>query len=779
MIDCKSNQARSLIMEGSNIKFKDHSVPSLTSSKIDVHLILFSDLLLICKKVSSSHTTKKSSSKDATNQDRVKVIRPPYLIDRLIPVTSSGAQADALMIGSASTSMSASQQSHHHPLSHGGHSFSGHHSSKDKDVSSFSLIYLNEFKVASALLSFSSLDAKTWLDQIRRAQINYVEAKKRAYLSISSPMYKSINVSTTDYAPEISSLYRGGSLYKESSLLHRDVSLYKDEDQDINNIYGSDLYEDLHSTKMIPDQGSSINNSNNQQRIYSNLKSSPSCTSLAEARMTIAQLQQQNQLLLQSHRSSRSSLFLSHSHSGSIELSEFLLPPRSQASSSGNTTAHALGSAGGAVLTGQLSSDQLSSGGQLYGSTLSVNPPTNAPSSTPNPWLLSADPSAIAQMGASTADLSTLQAVQDGAFGLQPSRARSFELGDLRNPSLTVDANEEAFCRSHSMETRGSPVHVVVTSARPERRAFLLKGSGSPSSSYEKYESSNSLNVPGTSGHSTRHSSIASGASGGRVTVLGTAPEYVTVHAQTSTSRGESNVVVVQTQPKPIMRSVQTQTMPPRNVTVISKAAATNTVTIGSHFKPPPPPMSSHPPSVHQPLSQTVSLGQIPPSKVLPPRASNTVGTGSGTQGAGGVLTRKATPPKVPPRKGTVPTAVPPPRPISSPAVSRSPVQRAISPINKPPLLKTKNVPPPPLPRNESTCNQGNHPASQESGHQESSPPASQTESVRCQTLDHGSRQQQRPLSDPGHSCGRGTCPSDQGFSNVSRNIFYSYCCMN
>lgn len=57
-------------------------------------------------------------------------------------------------------------------------------------------------------------------------------------------------------------------------------------------------------------------------------------------------------------------------------------------------------------------------------------------------------------------------------------RATSFELGELRNPSMTCDDLDEQG-RSRSMETRASgPVCVTVTSPRPERRAFLLKGAG-------------------------------------------------------------------------------------------------------------------------------------------------------------------------------------------------------------------------------------------------------------------------------------------------------------
>ena len=51
-------------MEG-DLKMKEGS-----SSKIDVHCFLFTDMLLICKNIS-----KKG--------ERVKVIRQPYIVDRL------------------------------------------------------------------------------------------------------------------------------------------------------------------------------------------------------------------------------------------------------------------------------------------------------------------------------------------------------------------------------------------------------------------------------------------------------------------------------------------------------------------------------------------------------------------------------------------------------------------------------------------------------------------------------------------------------------------------
>ena len=59
---CAVGQRRHLLMEG-DLKMKEGS-----SSKIDVHCFLFTDMLLICKNIS-----KKG--------ERVKVIRQPYIVD--------------------------------------------------------------------------------------------------------------------------------------------------------------------------------------------------------------------------------------------------------------------------------------------------------------------------------------------------------------------------------------------------------------------------------------------------------------------------------------------------------------------------------------------------------------------------------------------------------------------------------------------------------------------------------------------------------------------------
>ncbi|XP_028967195.1 pleckstrin homology domain-containing family G member 5 [Galendromus occidentalis] len=80
--------------------------------------------------------------------------------------------------------------------------------------------------------------------------------------------------------------------------------------------------------------------------------------------------------------------------------------------------------------------------------------------------------------------------------GSPQGRATSFELGELHRQDSSCQLDHPDFMhqqRSRSMETRTSSVCVTVTSPRPERRAFLLKGCSPmsmPSSS-----SSNTLTV--------------------------------------------------------------------------------------------------------------------------------------------------------------------------------------------------------------------------------------------------------------------------------------------
>lgn len=116
MNGCSPHFIRHLLVEGS-LKLKDS-----LASKVDVHCFLFTDLLLICKSIN-----KKSG-------DRVKVIRQPFIIDRVV-------------------------------------------TQELKDGSGFILLYLNEFRVANAILLLYSSDTKTWLDYIKKAQELYRHTK--------------------------------------------------------------------------------------------------------------------------------------------------------------------------------------------------------------------------------------------------------------------------------------------------------------------------------------------------------------------------------------------------------------------------------------------------------------------------------------------------------------------------------------------------------------------------------------------------------------------------
>ncbi|CAG2161321.1 unnamed protein product [Oppiella nova] len=122
MSGCSPHFIRHLLVEGS-LKLKDS-----LASKVDVHCFLFTDLLLICKSVN-----KKSG-------DKVRVIRQPFIIDRVV-------------------------------------------TQELKDGTGFVLLYLNEFRVANALLILYSSDTKTWIDYIRKAQDLYRHTKN---ISIAS-----------------------------------------------------------------------------------------------------------------------------------------------------------------------------------------------------------------------------------------------------------------------------------------------------------------------------------------------------------------------------------------------------------------------------------------------------------------------------------------------------------------------------------------------------------------------------------------------------------------
>ncbi|XP_076294728.1 uncharacterized protein LOC143215962 isoform X2 [Lasioglossum baleicum] len=125
---CPKDTLRVLLREG-DLKLRDAA-----SSKMEVHVLLLTDMLLICKP-----STKKTSSSGSagTVGGGLKIIRQPYVIDRI--------RINEL-----------------------------------KEPSSLGLIYLNEYGAASAALVLSAGEsklAKSWMDSIRKAQQQYALMK--------------------------------------------------------------------------------------------------------------------------------------------------------------------------------------------------------------------------------------------------------------------------------------------------------------------------------------------------------------------------------------------------------------------------------------------------------------------------------------------------------------------------------------------------------------------------------------------------------------------------
>ncbi|CAL4060890.1 unnamed protein product [Meganyctiphanes norvegica] len=119
MPGCPEHLPRHLLHHG-DLKLRDAH-----TSKMEVHVFLFTDLLLITK------VTQRKAEK-------VKIVRPPYHVDRLIVVDV-------------------------------------------KDITALGLVSINEWNVAVAAFTLQCPDIRThrvWLDQIRRAQEQYNEAKQ-------------------------------------------------------------------------------------------------------------------------------------------------------------------------------------------------------------------------------------------------------------------------------------------------------------------------------------------------------------------------------------------------------------------------------------------------------------------------------------------------------------------------------------------------------------------------------------------------------------------------
>ncbi|XP_011498943.1 PREDICTED: pleckstrin homology domain-containing family G member 5-like isoform X2 [Ceratosolen solmsi marchali] len=121
MPGCPKDTLRTLVREG-DLKLRDSA-----TSKMEVHVLLLTDMMLICKQ-----STKKASSSSSSGGTTggLKIIRQPYVVDRIRV----------------------------HEL---------------KEASSLGLVYLNEYGAASAALVLSAGEpklAKSWMESIRKAQ---------------------------------------------------------------------------------------------------------------------------------------------------------------------------------------------------------------------------------------------------------------------------------------------------------------------------------------------------------------------------------------------------------------------------------------------------------------------------------------------------------------------------------------------------------------------------------------------------------------------------------
>ncbi len=155
---------------------------------MDVHAFLFSDMLLVCK-----HLSKKQAG---TLDGKVRVIRPPYVIDRLVAaelqpggglhhghhhhhhghhhhqLAHQSSSSSAAAVGNLSMSSSA-------PSSVAAASSSSS-SSSAADPQGLACVYLNEYDVVSAAFTLHSTEYKViklWKEQIMKAKELYHEAK--------------------------------------------------------------------------------------------------------------------------------------------------------------------------------------------------------------------------------------------------------------------------------------------------------------------------------------------------------------------------------------------------------------------------------------------------------------------------------------------------------------------------------------------------------------------------------------------------------------------------
>ncbi|XP_046670725.1 pleckstrin homology domain-containing family G member 5 isoform X2 [Homalodisca vitripennis] len=129
MPGCCNSQRRHLLLEG-DLKIKDN-----VTSKMDVHCFLFTDMLLVCKA-----TNRRS-------EGRFKVLRQPYLVERLIV------------------------------------------QELNRDPATLAVVYLSEYRVPCGAFLLSSPDTKAlknWASNIKKAQDLYASAKQATTASSHS-----------------------------------------------------------------------------------------------------------------------------------------------------------------------------------------------------------------------------------------------------------------------------------------------------------------------------------------------------------------------------------------------------------------------------------------------------------------------------------------------------------------------------------------------------------------------------------------------------------------
>nr|XP_027198898.1 uncharacterized protein LOC113793122 isoform X2 [Dermatophagoides pteronyssinus] len=238
----------------------------------------------------------------------------------------------------------------------------------------------------------------------------------------------------------------------------------------------------------------------------------------------------------------------------------------------------------------------------------------------------------------------------------QSPRAISFELGDLRNPSLVVE-DTDSFARSQSFDNR-SPV-VTITSPRHERRAFLLR---SQQQQQQPQQSLQRQGVNNNSGCGNQTSVDSNGSSSylNQNSLSVNVPYVQPVNSVTVQSRqtrrsvpnisnmntGNQNTITLN---EPIPTCQSSQNSPP-----------TATIQVAVH---PPPPSPSPPPPKRSP-TKSITNRPLPP---LPPHVTT------------------VSPP--------LPSSPPPQPPPSLMSISSRGIPNPMTmTVNKPPLIKTKNI---------------------------------------------------------------------------------------